>query len=123
LTLRLDFANGGQIGPGKIRLLEEIDRLGSISAGGRALGMSYRRAWILVDEVNRIFTQPAVTTQSGGSGGGGAALTDWGRALVALYRGVEAGARTGAAAPMAALEQALAPAMPPSKPEPRSSGR
>ncbi|MQP64473.1 LysR family transcriptional regulator [Niveispirillum sp. SYP-B3756] len=95
LTLRLDFANGHRLGPGKVRLLEAIDEHGSISAAGRALGMSYRRAWLLLDEINRAFTQPAVAGQTGGSGGGGTALTDWGRELVTLYRGLEASS-TGA---------------------------
>jgi len=109
LHVRIDFGPAGQLGPGKVSLLEEIDRHGSISAGGRALGMSYRRAWLLVDEINRTFREPAVATHLGGSGGGGAALTDWGRRLVGLYRSVQAGAALGAAAPLATLAAALNP--------------
>ncbi len=107
LTLRLDFANGSQIGPGKIRLLEAIADTGSIAAAGRSMGMSYRRAWLLVDQINRAFSQPAVTGQTGGSGGGGTALTDWGRELVALYRQVEAESRTANATALARMEGML----------------
>lgn len=107
LTLRLDFANGTQIGPGKVRLLEAIADAGSIAAAGRSMGMSYRRAWLLVDQINRAFTQPAVTGQTGGSGGGGTALTDWGRELVALYRQVEAESRAANAAALARMEGML----------------
>ena len=94
--LRIDFAPGSRVGPGKIALLEQIDHTGSISAAGRALGMSYRRAWVLVDELNRMFASPVVTTQLGGSRGGGAALTDLGTDLVAQFRALEqaAGALT-----------------------------
>ncbi len=109
LTLRLDFANGSQIGPGKIRLLEAIADTGSIAAAGRSMGMSYRRAWLLVDQINRAFTQPAVTGQTGGSGGGGTALTDWGRELVALYRQVEVESRTANTVPLARMEAMLDP--------------
>lgn len=104
LTLRLDLPNGHRLGPGKIRLLEAIAATGSIAAAGRSLGMSYRRAWLLVDEINRAFTQPAVAGQTGGSGGGGTALTDWGRELVTLYRGLEAGSIAANAAMLARVE-------------------
>ncbi|MGD9507889.1 MAG: winged helix-turn-helix domain-containing protein [Geminicoccaceae bacterium] len=87
--VRVDFAPGVRIGPGKIALLEQIAQTGSISAAGRALGMSYRRAWLLVDELNRLFGAPLVTTQLGGSHGGGAALTELGVGLVARFRALE----------------------------------
>ena len=89
IFLRVDLRPQGRIGPGKIALLEEIDRSGSISAAGRALGMSYRRAWLLVDELNKLFGVPVVTTQSGGSQGGGASLTPLGSDLVARFRALE----------------------------------
>ena len=89
LTIRIDLAAGRQIGPGKIRLLESIRDTGSISRGGRALGMSYRRAWLLVDDLNQRFGTPLVETQRGGGGGGGAALTETGRDVVKLYRRME----------------------------------
>ena len=78
------------IGPGKITLLEAIDRTGSITCAARDLDMSYRRAWLLLDELNRSLREPAVDSATGGRRGGGTALTDTGRRLVAIYRRIEA---------------------------------
>ena len=89
LSLRIDLDSEGRIGPGKIVLLENIRKLGSISAAGRAMDMSYKRAWDLVDEINRICRQAAVERQTGGKNGGGAALTPFGISLVARYRKIE----------------------------------
>ena len=89
LFLRSHLPPQGRIGPGKIALLEEIDRSGSISAAGRALGMSYRRAWLLVDDLNKLLGEPVVATQLGGSHGGGASLTPLGSDLVARFRALE----------------------------------
>ena len=89
LSLRIDLDDEGRIGPGKIRLLENIQQFGSISAAGRAMDMSYKRAWDLVDEINRICNQAAVERQTGGKNGGGAALTPFGLSLVARYRKIE----------------------------------
>ncbi len=89
------------IGPGKMALLEAIAATGSISAAARSLGMSYRRAWLLVDETNRCLAQPAVTTATGGEGGGGAALTGFGAAFVATYRAIERDARASVDAKLA----------------------
>jgi molybdate transport system regulatory protein len=89
LMLRVDFGPNRALGPGKIRLLEAIDRSGSISQAGRALGMSYRRAWLLIDDMNRCFREPVVEAQPGGARGGGAALTGFGRKLVRDYRAIE----------------------------------
>jgi len=89
LTIRIDFSPTSSVGPGKIRLLELIAETGSISAAGRAMGMSYRRAWLLVDELNRLFKHKVATTTLGGKAGGGAALTPFGTSLVAEYRAVE----------------------------------
>ena len=72
LSVRIDLDTEGRIGPGKIQLLEKIDEFGSISAAGRAMDMSYKRAWDLVDEINRICRQAAVERQTGGKNGGGA---------------------------------------------------
>lgn len=78
------------IGPGKADLLEAIDRTGSISAAGRALGMSYRRAWLLVDSMNRCFRDCVVETTAGGGQAKGARLTVTGRDVLARYRALEA---------------------------------
>lgn len=84
-TLRLYF--GALVfGPGKADLLEAIAAEGSISAAGRAMGMSYKRAWSLVEEMNTAFTEPLVESARGGAHGGGAALTEAGRAVLAEYR-------------------------------------
>jgi molybdate transport system regulatory protein len=107
LTVRVDFGADRALGPGKIRLLEAIGNSGSISRAGRALGMSYRRAWLLVDDMNRCFRAPVVATQPGGARGGGAALTPFGLELIEKYRAIEARA-TGATKPqLHALETAL----------------
>ena len=89
LSLRIDLDAEGRIGPGKIALLENIQKFGSISAAGRAMDMSYKRAWDLVDEINRICRHPAVAPQTGCKNGGGAMLTPFGAALVARYRKIE----------------------------------
>ena len=84
LSLRIDLDTEGRIGPGKIQLLEKIQQFGSISAAGRAMDMSYKRAWDLVDEINRVCRRPAVERQTGGKNGGGAALTPFGASLVSF---------------------------------------
>src|SRR5262245_8822051 len=89
LSLRIDLDAEGRIGPGKIQLLENIRECGSISAAGRAMDMSYKRAWDRVDEINRICRQAAVARQTGGKNGGGAVLTPFGISLVARYRKIE----------------------------------
>jgi molybdate transport system regulatory protein len=109
ISLRLDLASGARVGPGKIRLLEEIASSGSISAAGRALKMSYRRAWELVEDLNRHLGLPVVATAAGGSGGGGAKLTPAGLALVAHYRAIEAASHAVASPHITALEKAIAP--------------
>ncbi len=102
LSLRIDLP-GGRIGPGKVALLEAIAREGSISAAGRALGMSYKRAWALVDETGRLLGEPAVQASPGGAGGGGARLTQAGATLVADYRAIEAAAARAARTRLRAL--------------------
>ena len=101
LTLRVDF------GPGKIRLLEVLDRTGSISQAGRALGMSYRRAWLLIDDMNQCFRHTVVSAKPGGSQGGGAVLTEFGAELVSDYRAIESVASTAAKKRLRGLEAAL----------------
>lgn len=87
--MRVTIGDVIAIGPGKIALLEAVDRTGSITAAAKSLGMSYRRAWILLDEMNRALRHPAVGSAKGGADGGGSTLTDAGRQLVALYRRIE----------------------------------
>lgn len=88
-AIRLLIGSATALGPGKAALLEEIGRTGSISAAARAMGMSYRRAWLLVDAVNASFKAPLVETATGGRGGGGARLTGFGREVLARYRAIE----------------------------------
>jgi molybdate transport system regulatory protein len=104
LTLRLDFAPGQAIGHGKIRLLEAIREHGSISAAARAIGMSYRRAWLLIDELNNLFDEPVIETKHGGPAGGGAELTPLGCRLVEHYRAMEAKARAAVDLELAELD-------------------
>lgn len=112
LTLRLDFPNGERLGPGKVVLLEAIERTGSISAAGRSLGMSYRRAWELVDSLNRTFREPIVATRHGGERGGGAHVTPFGRQVIATWRAMHRLVDTAVAEPLAWLECELIAADP-----------
>jgi molybdate transport system regulatory protein len=105
LSVRIDIDAAGRIGPGKIQLLETIHRSGSISAAGRAMDMSYKRAWDLVDEINRVCRQAAVERQTGGKNGGGAVLTPFGLSLVARYRKIERTAATAARKELEALRK------------------
>jgi molybdate transport system regulatory protein len=89
ISLRLRLGKKGLLGPGKIRLMELIGEHGSISAAGRSMGMAYRRAWLLVDQLNSLFVEPVITKQVGGTHGGGAALTPFGRDVLARYRRIE----------------------------------
>jgi molybdate transport system regulatory protein len=93
LSIRLDLSCGERLGPGKVALLEAIRDTGSISAGARQLGMSYRRAWLLVEEINMTFRAPAVEAASGGLQGGGAVLTPVGEEIIQHYRSIERLAR------------------------------
>lgn len=106
--LRVYRDNTIAIGPGKIALLEAILEAGSITAAAQQMGMSYRRAWLLVDELNRSLREPAVESAAGGARGGGTVVTDVGRELIRRYRSVEATARSAAAEDIAAMADMLA---------------
>jgi molybdate transport system regulatory protein len=108
LSIRVDLGGGVRIGPGKVALLEQIGRTGSISAAGRALRMSYRRAWDLVEELNRTLGRPVVVAASGGPGGGGASLTVAGETVVQEYRAMEANAEAASRRHIAALARVCA---------------
>jgi molybdate transport system regulatory protein len=86
VRFRVDFSDACSLGPGKIDLLESIQRTGSLRQAAQALGMSYRRAWLLLDGLNRSFTEPASTASIGGQGGGGVTLTPFGLEIIRSYR-------------------------------------
>jgi len=104
LRLRVLLGPGIMLGPGKADLLQGIRETGSISASGRRLKMSYKRAWDLVDAMNRDFIEPVVHTSKGGSGGGGAVLTAWGEDVLALYRRIETRSHEAVAEELNALQ-------------------
>jgi molybdate transport system regulatory protein len=89
VSFRVDFSPDCAVGPGKIALLEHIAGTGSLSEAARRLKMSYRRAWLLLEDLNTAFQQPVAEMSVGGRGGGGAALTAFGTELVSAYRGLE----------------------------------
>jgi molybdate transport system regulatory protein len=103
LTIRIDFDDGSAIGPGKVKLLEQLDETGSIRKAAAAMKMSYRRAWLLLQALEETFGAPVATTVTGGKAGGGARLSPLGRVLVAEYRAVEQKSAKAAATPIAAL--------------------
>ncbi|MGB3721076.1 MAG: LysR family transcriptional regulator [Hyphomicrobiaceae bacterium] len=107
LTIRIDFGAFGFLGPGKIQLVELIAKHGSISAAGKEMGMSYRRAWLLVNEINHIFREPLVETQMGGAGGGGAQVTEFGHDVIRRYRAIQQAAAEAADAHVRALVACL----------------
>lgn len=98
LTLRVLGARAAALGPGKAELIERIDQTGSISAAARAMGMSYRRAWQLVEALNADFRAPVISTAVGGQRGGGASVTAFGRRLAARFRTMEDKASAAVAA-------------------------
>lgn len=111
LSIRIDLGPDWRIGPGKVQLLEAIAEHGSISAAGRALGMSYRRAWLLVEDMNKGFGRPVIEAQIGGKAGGGARLSAFGTDVIAHYRAIERAAEKAAAPFLARLGQPSDPAV------------
>ncbi len=104
LSLRINLDPDGRLGPGKIALLEQIAAQGSISAAARVLGMSYKRGWDLVEDMNRLFGKPLVVARPGGRHGGGATLTDLGLSVVSHFRAIETQARDAAKAEIGKLQ-------------------
>jgi molybdate transport system regulatory protein len=105
--LRIGRGRDIAVGPGKIDLLEAIARTGSITAAARTLGMSYRRAWLLVDTMNRCFKEAVVETEAGGRRGGGTQLTAVGVELLQRYRKVEKLAASAAALELRRIQRLL----------------
>ena len=105
--LRITAGDAIAIGPGKIALIEAIAKTGSITSAAKSLDMSYRRAWLLLDDLNRALKKPAVDSAKGGPHGGGSQVTEAGLQLVALYRGIEAKAAQTCRAEMSRLMRML----------------
>lgn len=104
LSLRIRFGADAMLGPGKAALLAGVADTGSIAAAARSLGMSYKRAWLLIETLNTMFDQPLVDSARGGPGKGGAVLSDRGRAVLAIYREVERAAAESSAGALATLQ-------------------
>jgi len=105
--IRILLGSAFAIGPGKADLLQAIEQTGSISAAARSLGMSYRRAWLLIDTMNQCFREPLVDTATGGKGGGGAQITPFGKAALRAYRAMEVAAARSIAKRMAEFAKLL----------------
>lgn len=115
IKLRIDFDGERYIGHGRIELLELIGEHGSIAKAAKAMDMSYKRAWYLIDDFNAVFSEPLIERQHGGKGGGAARLTPFGAEVVKQYRQMEAKALSVFAKPLAAMEKRLAPLAKPAK--------
>lgn len=100
--------DGPKLGPGKIELLRAVREHGSISAAARSMGMAYRHAWLLLDELNRVFAEPVISSTTGGPGGGGAQLTAWGAELIERFEQMTRLATSSVDEHLAALQARLA---------------
>ncbi len=109
LMVRVAFGRRGALGPGKMRLLEMIDEHGSITAACKEMGMSYRRAWLLVEGLKQAFRERVLATQQGGVAGGGCRLTPYGRSILKRYRALERVARDAVHDELHELEKELLP--------------
>jgi molybdate transport system regulatory protein len=124
IRIRIYFDGDHSLGPGKAQLLEAVAQHGSISAAARSMGMAYRHAWEMIDDVNRCFRRRAVATSAGGAAGGGAKLTPFGAEVVRRFRAMERAAARAMARDLAALDGELAePETRPADPAARPSGR
>src|SRR5450759_166133 len=113
--IRVLFGSAFAIGPGKADLLQAIEQTGSISAAARSMGMSYRRAWLLIDTMNQCFRERVVDTATGGKGGGGAQITPFGLTVLRRYREMEAAAAASVAGHMSGFSRLLRKIPPTSK--------
>jgi len=123
LTIRIDLGTDAALGPGKVRLLEAVNQVGSIRGAANAIGMSYRRAWLLLQDIEAVMGAPVVAGETGGANGGGTSLTKLGWAVVGQYRAIEKRASRSVATELRALS-ALAKTrsdFPKSKPETKDS--
>jgi molybdate transport system regulatory protein len=109
LKISLILESGARIGPGKAALLESVRDTGSISAAARAMNMDYKRAWTLIDSLNRAFDRPVVERATGGSRGGGATVTPFGAEILAKYRRLEEAVAKLGASDLKALERHAVP--------------
>jgi len=109
IRFRIDFAMNSWVGPGKIELLEAIRGCGSLTRAARSLDMSYRRAWLLLDNLNSCFQEPVTLATTGGKGGGGVTVTTFGESLIASYRELELDIASAAARRLPAIARAVAP--------------
>ncbi len=109
LIVRIDLGAYGRLGPGKLLLMQKIAELGSISAAGRALNMSYRQAWSLIDQLNHAFKDPVVASQTGGKSGGGAVLTDFGKLLLIHCNAIVSNAKKTSAPHLQFIDAVLLP--------------
>ena len=105
IRIRIYLGDGHSVGPGKVQLLEAVRELGSISAAARSMGMAYRHAWEMIDDMNQCFRSPVVTGTSGGRAGGGATLTPFGEEVVRRFRAMEKRARKAMARDVEALDR------------------
>lgn len=115
LIVRIDLGEHGKLGPGKLMLLQKIDELGSISAAGREMKMSYRQAWGLIHQLNGAFREPVVRSQAGGEMGGGARLTEFGKLLLMHCNAMVSNTRRIAQPHLDFLDGVLAASPPPEK--------
>ncbi len=109
IRLKIELPGGVRLGYGKVDLLRAVAREASISAAARTMGMSYRRAWLLIDELNKSFTSPVIETRIGGKAHGGATLTDMGERVIALYAVAEARAKAAMSDTLEDIAACLAP--------------
>ena len=122
MTIRIDFGDDRQLGPGKARILELVDTHGSITAAAKMMDMSYRRGWLLIDELNHMFEAPLVETRMGGRGGANARLSVLGRAIVQLYRSIEKESHAASATRIDELHRLLRPVDAARKAAPKKPG-